>query len=224
MLRHELKYKIDNIQKNILDIKASSIMKRDIHTYNGFYVVRSLYFDDEFDSCLDDNLSGANPRSKYRIRFYNKDTSYISLEKKTKNNNMCKKESCALSIDETKKLINGEVISLDDNMDATKKLLLTELFIKGLKPKVIVTYTRKPFIYEGGNVRITLDDAISSSNDIEHFLNCDYVTRPIQEVGQSLLEVKWDEVLPSFIKDSLKIEQLNWTAFSKYMMARTYHL
>lgn len=224
MFRHEYKYLIDSVQKGVINIKSASIMKKDCHIENGAYTVRSLYFDDEFDTCLADNLSGTDSRSKYRIRFYNNDTSFISLEKKYKKQGLCLKETCRITHDEAQRIIKGEILNIDDSMSETKKRLLTELFIKGMKPKIIVTYTRTPFIYEGGNVRITLDDNISSSNDIDRFLFCDYINRPVQAKGQSLLEVKWDEILPKFIKETLKIEKLNWTAFSKYMIARTYHL
>jgi hypothetical protein len=105
-----------------------------------------------------------------------------------------------------------------------KKKLFTEVQIRGLTPKVIVTYERMPFIYSGGNVRITFDRKITSSVELNKFLSGDYNERPVLEMGKSILEVKWDEIIPRHIKDTLRLENLEWTAFSKYYMCRKFHL
>jgi hypothetical protein len=91
-------------------------------------------------------------------------------------------------------------------------------------PKVIATYERIPFVYSGGNVRITFDRKLTSSNELNRFLSGDYMERPVLAAGNSIMEVKWDEVMPRHIKDTLKLENLNWTAFSKYSMCRRFHL
>lgn len=91
-------------------------------------------------------------------------------------------------------------------------------------PKVIVTYLRYPFVYSAGNVRVTFDEEITSSNDLDHFLTSDYEERPILGLGMNVLEVKWDEVLPQHIKEALYMDNLQWSVFSKYYLCRCYHL
>ena len=113
---------------------------------------------------------------------------------------------------------------LDDPEDsAVRKRLLTEINIRGMMPKTIVTYERVPLVYSGGNVRITFDRRITSSEDLRHFLTADYTERPVLPPGQSILEVKWDELMPGFIRENLKMEDLHWLAFSKYFLCRTIH-
>ena len=223
--RHEYKYLISSVQQSILKSRAAGCMELDSHVNSdGVYIIRSLYFDDERDSCLNDNLVGADPRSKFRLRYYGSDTNRIVLEKKIKSRGLCRKESCQISVQECEALINGDSVNATSTMDDKKKKLLTELNLKCLKPKLIVTYKRAPFVCFTGNVRVTFDDSITSSGDVTEFLSTKYFQRPILETGQSILEVKWDEVIPLYIKEILNIENLNWTAFSKYTMCRMLHL
>ena len=48
--------------------------------------------------------------------------------------------------------------------------------------------------------------------------------RPIMPVGQTLMEVKFDEFLPEYIKETLELGKLSQTAFSKYYLCRRYSL
>lgn len=222
--RHEYKYMIDARQERILQIKVQGAMRRDPHVRSdGSYLIRSAYFDDIHDTCLLENHSGYDPRSKFRIRYYNSDTSWILLEKKSKIRSMCLKDSCRITAEECEVLLRGDIPALTEDMPAEKKRLLTEMRLRCLVPKVIVTYERIPFIYSGGNVRVTFDRKITSSKELNRFLSGDYAERPVMSFGDSILEVKWDEVLPKHIKDVLRLEGLNRIAFSKYSMCRIFH-
>lgn len=222
--RHEHKYMIDAKQEGILQVKVMGAMLRDSHVRSdGTYLIRSLYFDDINDTCVAENESGSDPRAKFRIRYYNYDTGYISLEKKSKIRSMCLKDSCRLTVEECEVFLRGDVPAVTEDMPEEKKRLLTEVRLRGLIPKVIVTYERIPFIYSGGNVRITFDRKITSSNELHRFLSGDYTERPVLPCGNSILEVKWDEILPRHIKDVLKLKGLIQIAFSKYYMCRVFH-
>ena len=213
------------MQESILNIKAMGILMPDPHVdETGCYEIHSLYFDDINDTCLWENLGGTDPRSKFRIRYYNNDTGFISLEKISKTRGMTLKESCILTRSDCKKLMMGEIPDPAMKDPEIKHRLLTELKVRGLMPKVIVSYQRIPYIYTGGNVRITIDKAITSSPDIGRFLDGDFARRPVLPLGNSILEVKWDEVLPRHIKETMALDDLNWTAFSKYYMCRMLHL
>lgn len=222
--RHEYKYVIDAAQRQVLLIRASGLMQRDIHGGpDGAYLIRSLYFDDDRDTCFYENESGTDPRSKFRIRYYNNDTNVLRLEKKIKRHGMTRKDSCALTPDEAAILTEGGFPVIGD-MPADKKRLLLELQRRVLRPKVIVTYRRIPFVYTAGNVRITFDEGITSSDETKRFLMQDYRQRPVMPLGQSIFEVKWDELLPLHIKGMLQLDTLQWSAFSKYYTCRCIHL
>lgn len=223
--RHEYKYLIDTRQEALLKLRATGVMKPDPHVKaNGSYVIRSAYFDDAADSCLAENLCGSDPRSKFRIRYYNRNTDLIHLEKKSKRKGMCLKESCEISREECDCFLRGEIPRFADEDPEMKKRLFTEIRLRGLRPVTLVTYERIPFIYSGGNVRVTFDRNLTSSGEIDRFLEGHYATRPVWQPGQSLMEVKWDELLPRHLREALQTEDLLWTAFSKYYMCRVFHL
>lgn len=223
--RHEYKYLISATEESILLLRAAGVLMPDSHVgESGDYVIRSLYFDDDCDSCLQDNVAGTDPRSKFRIRYYNNDTSLLRLEKKSKTRMMTLKESCPITEEECRCFMEGKIPEITADMPPMKKKLFTQMLLRQLKPKVIVTYQRIPFVYPGGNVRVTFDRRITSSGEIGAFLSADYAQRPILPLGKSVLEVKWDELLPLHIQDALYMDTLQWTAFSKYYMCRVLHL
>lgn len=219
--RHEYKYLLDAPAEALLRLRISAVMRRDPHTRaDGTYLIRSVYFDDLRDTCLNDNIGGADPRSKYRIRYYNAAADRIQLEKKSKVRGMCLKEACAISREECRSLLRGEIPLPGTDADGMKRRLLTELRLKGLRPVNIVTYERVPFVYAAGNVRVTFDRNLTASAEISRFLDGDYLQHPVFPPGQSLLEVKWDELIPAHLKRTLQTDGLLWTAFSKYSMCR----
>ena len=221
--RHEYKYLLDAKTDALLRSRASGVMSRDRHTIgNGTYIVRSVYFDDLNDSCLQENVGGSDPRSKFRLRYYNFDNDRLFLEKKIKTHGMCLKRSCDITPEEAAMMLEGKTVLPTAEMPPEKQSLLTEYRLRSMRPKVIVTYERMPFVYVGGNVRVTFDAKLTSSVDLDHFLDGHYRERPIFSCGQSLMEVKWDEVLPCHIRDVLTIDSLYWQAFSKYYMCRIF--
>lgn len=223
--RHEYKYMIDACQEQILKLRAEGVLMHDPHVrQDGTYLIRSAYFDDIFNSCMKENVDGTDPRSKFRIRYYNSDTNRISLEKKSKNRGMTLKDACRITKEECAMFLEGEVPPLPPDAPQIKQELFNEVMLRGLTPQVIVSYERTPFVYTGGNVRVTFDGKITSSNELDRFLDGDYITRPVLPAGASILEVKWDELLPRHIREALSLEGLQWTAFSKYFMCRLMHL
>ena len=224
-VRHEEKYVLPADRDALFAAKSAALLHRDVHAGpDGSYLVRSLYLDDAHDSCLWDNLAGGEPRVKYRLRYYGDDPATLRLEKKTKQRGLGKKEFCPISPGEYAALLRGEALSLVPEAEGLKRRLLAEIGMRGLAPKVIVTYAREAFTFPAGNVRITLDRGLTSSNETARFLTGDYAARPVYHLGASVLEVKYDELLPLHIRSVLQTESLIRTAFSKYTACRRVHL
>lgn len=91
---------------------------------------------------------------------------------------------------------------------------------KGVRPKVIVEYDRTAFVNQAGNVRITFDQNIRCSPHIERFFEPNLYAVPVMETGMHVLEVKYDELLPDYIAQTLEVGTLQQTAFSKYYLSR----
>ncbi len=219
-LRHECKHEINLSDMLVIRQRLSAVMKRDENGAEGKYFVRSLYFDDFTNKALREKIDGINIREKFRIRFYNNDTSFIRLEKKSKRNGLCVKESATLTKSEAQSLTEGEY----DWLINSDLPLLWELYSKmktGLKPKTIVDYTREAFVYPYGNVRVTIDRNIRTGMNCTEIFdeNC-----PTVFAGNSpiILEVKWDEFLPSVIRDLVQMEGRRTSSFSKYAACRIY--
>ena len=96
------------------------------------------------DKALREKIDGVNMREKFRIRYYNGDTSVIHLEKKSRHSGLGSKFSADLTAEEAQAIVDGRL----DWMLESDRPLVQELYCKmrgqGLKPKTIVEYTREP--------------------------------------------------------------------------------
>ena len=219
--RHEWKHELNYLDLLAIRSRLRAVARPDPHAVDGKYLIRSLYFDNLKDKALREKQDGVNMREKFRIRYYNGDTSLIHLEKKSKVNGLGTKFSAALTAEEAQAVVDGDL----DWMPGSGRPLVQELYSKmrsqGLRPKTIVDYTREPFIYAPGNVRVTFDYDIRTGLSCTDFLDPDCVTIPAGD-APILLEVKWDEFLPSIIRDAVQMPGRHAAAFSKYAQCRIY--
>lgn len=199
-------------------------MELDPHTpASGRYIIHSLYFDDYKDTSVYTTDSGLSKRFKWRIRYYDDDLNYIVLERKEKLNGRCHKKSCKLTLEEYEKIVSGNII--DIVYDTDKKLiqeLARDMMFYDYKPKVIIDYERIAYVEEITNVRVTFDMKISASYDLEHFIDGDYIKYYLNPGGLNVLEVKFDDILPSYIRKIVESYGFKQTSFSKYYYGRTF--
>lgn len=223
--RHELKFLCPELSLRLTENRIRQVCRRDSHVGDtGTYVIRSLYFDDPDDGCLWENADGVDDREKYRLRIYNGDANIIKLECKSSLHNMKAKENCMITRRQCEALISGAPVT---DVEETQKLLQRFLWHRSAKllaPKIIVEYTRTPYVYPFGNVRVTFDRYICSSTQTARFLEKEIIRRGILPEGTNLLEVKYDEALPTVVLDYLAGRQLQKTSFSKYAMCRRFSI
>lgn len=222
--RNEIKYLATEEQIEILRYRVQEILDLDSHTKdNGIYTIRSLYFDDYFNSCMKANENGTDPREKFRMRIYNGMDKNIKLELKGKRNGKTYKESCPLTKEQCISLMHNSIPKEYEQFPQLLQKLILKMKVTLMEPKIIIEYQRMPYIYELGNVRITFDMNVSSSNKVTSFLEKDIQCRPIMKPGYHIVEVKYDEFIPDYIYKALQIEGLQYTAFSKYYYGRLYN-
>ena len=220
--RNEIKHIIDAGDKAAICANLRAVAHLDPHAgERGYYKIRSLYFDNIADKALREKIDGVSEREKFRIRYYDGNTSVIHLEKKVKRGGLGYKVSTAISAEEAQRIVDGDTTW----MPASARGLVIELYAKmksqGLRPRTIVDYTRIPFIYGPGNVRVTIDENIRTGLHCTDFLNPNCVTIPAGRPVM-LLEVKWDEYLPSVIRRAVQVKNRSAGAFSKYETCRIY--
>lgn len=221
--RYELKYVCSDLQLIQMEERLKRILKPDIHVGSeGFYTIRSLYFDDYYDTAFWEKEDGVDIREKYRLRYYNRDVDMVRLEIKRKIGNKIQKDSCHVTKEEADEMITGNWYQAAHSGNR----VVQRLFFKGalnlMQPKVIVEYDRIPYVCGEGNVRITFDKNIRSISSVEDFWRSQLPARPIMPAGWHLLEVKFDEFLPDHVYRTLQMEHLTQTAFSKYGLCRRY--
>lgn len=106
----------------------------------------------------------------------------------------------------------------------TDKYLLKQFYIQkamfGLLPKIIVEYERTPFVYKINSVRITIDYNICYIDNVLDFCKEGVQKFPILELGQALMEVKYNGVLPDFIAHIVQEFGMQKINNSKFYLSR----
>ena len=222
MYRVEDKFTCSDRELFFLERKLRTVLKPDQNQRNDDgYTITSVYFDDYADSHLVDTIDGNRFREKYRIRIYNGSYDSIKLEVKYKKDNKVFKKSRNISMQQMSFLLQGKCIQDDEpSLDNTITLFNLAISKRKLKPVIIVEYERKAYVFDAGNVRITLDQNLRYSRDISLFMN----QQPYRckEVGNQggVLEVKCDEFLPGFVAGILETGNMCQSTYSKYRLCR----
>ncbi len=219
--RYEVKYYITTAEYKLIANKLSPMVQIDKNHIKDGYLIRSLYFDDMFNSALNEKIDGLHERRKYRIRFYNHDLSNIHLECKEKVGNMIIKSSEAITVDHAKSMLREDYSFL---VDVGGSLFRDKLYARTrtnlLKPSVVVDYNREAYVMDAGNVRLTFDRHIRAgiySNDLT-----DSGLTTIQALPDDYLvfEIKYTNYLPTVIKQLIQSTKAQKCAISKYVMCK----
>lgn len=220
-LRHELKFFINTGEYYLLKSKLKQFLAMDSNTKQELgYSIRSLYFDDMYNSAMNDKISGVSRRHKYRIRIYDGSDKLIKLERKDKYDEYISKKVDRLTREEYKKILaNDYEFALK-----SEKQLLVELFCSRktrlLKPVVIVDYVREAYTMNAGNVRITFDKNLSGNLHHLDIFNPNVVMKKILPQNVMIMEIKYDNYLPAIVKNIIQIPSFNKSAISKYVLCR----
>ncbi|MBR3636091.1 MAG: polyphosphate polymerase domain-containing protein [Lachnospiraceae bacterium] len=222
--RHELKYVIPHADYEAMRRRLKLVMRPDPHTLDdGTYQIRSIYFDNSDDKALKEKEDGVEKREKFRIRYYNDDFSFITLEKKMKIDNLCLKYDAAISEDECRRILAGDIAWMKDHHEELVRELYTKMRYQRLKPRVLVSYVREPYIYKAGNVRITFDSQIRTTHFLREFFK-EKVTdiSATDKPKEMILEVKYDAFLPKIIQDLIQVKNIRQQAFARYGACRRF--
>ena len=221
--RHEYKHTINLQDYYTIRQRLRAVAKPDPNAgEEGRYHVRSLYFDNEDDKALREKIDCLPNREKFRIRIYNRDSSLIKLEKKSKVRGLCNKRATPLSPEQTAQILAGETDWMRDSQDP----LLLELYVKmreqRLRPRTIVDYTREAYSFPCGNVRITFDSEIRTGLYAKDLFAGALPSVSVCPPGVMLLEVKYDDYLPELMRALIQTNTRRTESFSKYAECRIY--
>lgn len=218
--RHENKYLFSTRQMEALALRLRQVLRMDEHTDgDGVYHISSLYFDDYENAALHQTQTGVPQRDKFRIRMYNGNKEDMHLEKKSRRGGMTLKASCPISQEDCRAILRGELLDLSPDRPAVWRQFAGLQRSRLLRPACVVDYDRVAFVYEPGNVRVTLDCNVSAGTWTEDFLE-GMPMMPVLEQDRHILEVKYDALLPSVVDGLLLSGAMLPSSFSKYALSR----
>ena len=87
-----------------------------------------------------------------------------------------------------------------------------------LRPRTIVDYDREPWVLDEGTVRVTFDMDVRAAVGGFDIFDPELPTLSVLEPGKCVMEVKFTEFLPQFVRDLLPDRGSEFTALSKYML------
>ena len=210
--RKELKYNITNKDFYILQHNLTNLIKKDSNCKGDYYTISSIYFDDYKNTSYNQVKNGISNRWKYRIRFYNYDDSFIKLEKKHKINGLTNKTCVVIDRQILNNILNNK-IKVEEKNDKLLNEFIVKIKKDLLRPIICIEYDRIPFIYKLGNVRITLDYNIRYTNKYKDLFNSE---KRVYYLKNKILEVKYNELIPDFIRYRLELNHLEQVSFSKF--------
>lgn len=220
-MRHEEKYLCPESWMTVIEHRLNEFLLPDKNQKESGYFIRSLYFDTSTDRLYLESLNGTKIKDKFRIRIYNGSLDLIKLEKKTTVCELKTKRTAIVDQNFVEDVLKGEdrrgeIDVVDPVLKEFYMLEKTEL----LRPKIIVDYRRMAFVGEIGDIRITLDRNIRTSDRIEEYFNDDAMMLPLLPENINLLEVKYNGIFPGYLARLLNTEYLERLSFSKYMLCR----
>ena len=222
-LRHEQKYYISQGDAAYLSTLLRHTMQRDKHAdRNGEYHIRSLYFDDCFNSAMSDKLDGVMHRHKYRIRIYNFSDRIIRLERKSKQGDYISKLSCGISRELAEQIIAGDPYGLETVNHPLIQDVYRMMTTKLLRPAVIVDYVREAYIHPCEETRVTLDKQLRTGYLSSDLFNPQLPTYTCLDQNQVILEIKYNRRFPEYILPITSSIPAQRSAISKYTLCRRY--
>lgn len=217
--RSELKYWISYRDSVCLQEELNRLLLPDRYARDGFYRVKSLYFDSLDQVDYIDKIEGVEHRKKLRMRIYDEDTEWVKLECKQKSGALQHKESLSVSRKDAVSCMEGDYGCLLHYPEELAWRLYSDMTLGCYRPVVIVEYERFAYVYGEYNTRVTIDRHVRSSE-----LELDLFERDLPWMytveDAVILEVKFDGILIEPIKKILGKYHLMQVAVSKYGSGR----
>lgn len=224
--RNEWKYLISLPEAELLKRRLEPFMELDPNAGDGGYMIRSLYFDNIWNSSYEEKMMGIYERKKWRIRIYNYSDLNIKLERKKKVGNYIHKDSAGITREEYERILANDFLFLLSHKEQLCREFYYECVAGLYRPKVIVDYDRVPLIRREGDVRITLDKDVRAAVAGYDIFDPKLPTLAALPADMLVLEVKFTEFLPGIIKELLPLNGQEFAAVSKYTLCfeRAWHL
>ena len=229
--RYEFKYFLKKKLSDEIVSQVKKFMDIDIHADSmpgKKYFVRSVYFEDDFNSNFDEKVDGHRIRKKFRFRHYEKNLDSGSIYLETKGRNLERTYKRRMKIEKKDiELIKDQknLYKLVEKYPNSKTVneFVFESYKKNLKPKVIVDYERQPYVNKHGlYFRLTFDQNISCINLNDQLDNFSKNNTISCKAGFTILEVKFDRSIPLWFHRIIQSYNLRRQSISKFVLGMCY--
>jgi hypothetical protein len=225
-IRHELKYYISPAEYHLLSRALDRVLERDPNgdEENNEYHIRSLYFDTVNNAAMLDKINGVKDRDKYRLRIYNLSDKLIRMECKSKIGSLISKRTVIIPRLLADQLAAGDPTGLERTRSGLLQDVFREMTVNLLHPVVLVDYVREAYLYPVEEVRITFDKRLRTGLYSHELFDPNVPTLPVFDHDEMILEIKYNRVLPPYIRDLLctYVRSAQNSAISKYCFCRRY--
>ncbi|WP_307802659.1 polyphosphate polymerase domain-containing protein [Cellulomonas dongxiuzhuiae] len=224
--RFEIKYLVPQAQADELRTELGRHMDEDAYSGATGYPVTSLYYDTPHLRLYWEKIEGLRFRRKLRVRHYGTADdltadSAVFVEIKQRVNRVTQKRRVRLPYRDALLLCSpqgyapvGEISSREHAFLDEVTALVGEL---GLRPTVTTAYHREAWVGREADLglRITLDHRLRG-RDRDFHLASESLNRLTLPPGLSILEVKADERVPTWVTDAAARMSLDLVRISKY--------
>lgn len=221
--RFEFKYHLSSQDAEKISSDLLNNMVWDPHVLDcpdKSYTVTSLYLDSPALKCYHEKISGLKDRFKLRLRIYKdflETGDDVFLEIKRKSDMVISKDRVILPFEIYKKILCGNSCLFSCASKHQQKTLQEFIWKKHrycMKPLIYVRYKRKPLIGRfNDKFRVTFDSNISASC-ADDLSSCEKIHNVAS--GVTVMEVKYNNTLPSWFLHVIHKYQLDRRPFSKY--------
>lgn len=228
--RYELKFVVDAKQRaDFLDACRSGLMP-DPHGRDAVYRVSSVYFDTSDFAAFWEKMDGEAVRSKYRLRFYslaeNATVNAAFMEIKHRIHNTVYKQRLRLTNEGAMEILeDASALARIDRLiaggakvpDSAAVSQIQAAASSGLEAKATITYLREAWMgsYDD-RLRVTFDSAGQAYLPGEFAQVGENSGECFLDAEKSILEVKFNQSIPRWIRDILDQQNLVLQRFSKY--------
>lgn len=221
VLRKEEKYLINLVDCRRYEDTLEKLMLQDKHNEGGRYTVRSLYFDSLNDRDFVEKQQGLSVRKKIRLRIYDPNSLYASLEMKQKQGEQQMKRFLRIAREDAILMTQGIYTPLLKYDHPFARECYSLMNIEFYRPKTIVEYKRKAFVAKENRIRITLDSDIRATEGCMDLFAEHLSLYPVLDQAHIVMEIKYNGFLLNYIKDLVKDVNRSSLSVSKYCLGRS---
>ena len=230
--RYELKFPMHVSQKQRVVALARQGLVEDSHGTNAAYRVSSTYFDTPDLRAYREKLDGEAIRRKFRLRYYSVEGSKgpavgsAFMEIKRRAGNVGHKDRILLTDAGAEAILSdaAELTRLHQHVAPQARGMVPQIqevehaaATTRLQAALVITYWREA--WEGSvdhRLRVTFDTRCEALTPHRYLDVTSGAGKPILAPSQCIMEVKFNSVIPRWIRDVVTNEHIQLRRFSKY--------